>query len=355
MKILFITRAYPPVVGGIQRQNYELASALSKLAEVKVVANRRGKVALPVFMLTALLRAMAQARHYDVVLLGDGVLGLLGYLLKLIFRKPVICILHGLDVTYKNSFYQKLWVGHFLRRMDRLVAVGNETIRQGVKRDLPEGRFVFIPNGVAPAEKTWSRKDLHEKLGITMQGPVILTLGRLVKRKGVEWFVSNVMPELPPDVSYIIAGDGKEKSCIQTAIDKHGLEKRVMYLGPVSDDEKSILMSAADVFVQPNIHVEGDMEGFGLVVLEAAAYGTAVVASGIEGLKDAIHHNENGILVESGNVAAYRDVLTRLLNNDEERRALGCRSRQYVLENFSWESVAKRYLDVLGNYPLNAK
>lgn len=346
MKTLFITRAYPPDIGGIQKQNYEIFRALSELSETRIIANKRGKIVLPVFVFTAFLKAILHARRSDVILLGDGVLGITGYFIKLFSGKPVVCIVHGLDLTYGNKLYQMLWPGYFLKKMDKLIAVGNETIRQGVLHGLAKEKFVFIPNGVSAVEKIHAQGDLKTVLGRVLPGPAILTLGRLVKRKGVEWFVSNVMPELPDNVTYIIAGDGKEKSAIQKAIDQHQLQKRVIFLGTVTDEEKSILMSSVDVFVQPNIHVDGDMEGFGLVVLEAAAYGTPVVAANIEGLKDAIHQNKNGLLVESGNVAAYQKVLMSLLKNTEETRSFGRLSRKYVEENFSWASIAAQYIEV---------
>ena len=102
MKILFISRAYPPAIGGIEKQNHELAKALSNICKLDVIANTRGKRFLPLFLPYATLRALVTAHRYDVVLLGDGVLGITGWLLKLFTKKPVVCIIHGLDITYKN-------------------------------------------------------------------------------------------------------------------------------------------------------------------------------------------------------------------------------------------------------------
>ena len=72
MKILFISRAYPPVLGGIENQNYEIAKALSKIAEVKIIANKKGRIFLPFFAPYALVKALFLFRTYDVLLLGDG-------------------------------------------------------------------------------------------------------------------------------------------------------------------------------------------------------------------------------------------------------------------------------------------
>jgi len=349
MNILFISRAYPPVIGGIEKQNYEIGKALAEITRTDIIANTRGKRLLPLFLPYALLRVLFCIHRYDAVLLGDGVLGILGYLLKLVSAKPVACIVHGLDLTYSNALYQKLWVRIFLPRLDRLIAVGNATIHQGMLRGLPASKFVFIPNGVAaPASLApCSRHDLEVFLNKKLPGPVILTLGRLVKRKGVAWFIENVVSRLDRDITYIIAGEGREQSAIMTAIHENKLQNRVQYVGGVSDRDKQLLFCTADIFVQPNIKVEGDIEGFGLVVLEAATHGLVVIASDIEGLKDAIQDGQNGFLVAAGDAGAYRQKIQEVLKNPAEKEAFSKKARDYTRNNYAWPQIASKYLDVM--------
>ena len=118
-------------------------------------------------------------------------LGVVGSLLKLFYKKPVACIVHGLDLTYQNFFYQKLWVNIFIKHMDKLISVGNEVINQGVLRGIPRSKFVFVPNGVSVKKSNpdYSIQDLEKLVGRKISGGVLLTLGRLVKRKGVAWFI----------------------------------------------------------------------------------------------------------------------------------------------------------------------
>jgi glycosyltransferase involved in cell wall biosynthesis len=349
MNILFISRAYPPVIGGIEKQNYEIGKALAAITRTDIIANTRGKWLLPLFLPYALLRALLSIHKYDAVLLGDGVLGMLGYLIKLVSTKPVACIVHGLDLTYRNAFYQKLWIKVFLPRLDRLIAVGNATIHQGMLRGLPASKFIFIPNGVAAPETpvAGSREDLEAFLNRKLCGPVILTLGRLVPRKGVVWFIENVINRLDADITYIVAGEGREQSAILNAIRAGNLQNRVLYIGGVSDRDKELLFCTADIFVQPNIKVAGDMEGFGLVVLEAAMHGLVVVASEIEGLKDAIHDGQNGFLVAAGDADAYVLKIRQILQNPEIKEALGKQARDYVSKNHAWPLIAGKYLDAM--------
>jgi len=349
MNILFISRTYPPVVGGIEKQNFEIATALSGICHVDVIANTRGKWFLLLFLPYATLKALISARNYDVVLLGDGVLGITGYLLKLVTGKPVACIIHGLDLTYKNIIYQKLWVNIFIRHMDKLIAVGHETIQHGVSRGIPESNFVFVPNGVAPADpdEIFTHHELETLIGKEIKGRILLTIGRLVKRKGVVWFINNVASTLDENIVYIIAGAGKEEAHILSAIQNNHLQKRVFFIGEVSDRDKKLLLSTADIFIQPNIKIEGDMEGFGLVVLEAAAHGCVVVASRLEGLTDSIQHGQNGYLVTPGNSKEYREIIGSILDNPRDLVAQGQRARVYVENNYSWSLIAKKYLDAL--------
>ena len=182
MKILFLSRAYPPVVGGIERQNFEISQALADIAEVTVLANRRGKIFIPLYVVVTLVRVLLVARRYDVILLGDGVLALPGWLLKVLTGKPVVCIVHGLDITFRNGLYQALWVRFALKRLDALFAVGNETIRQAVARGVDPGICNFVPNGVQPFAVTLTREQACAQLVLPADRKYLLTLGRLVRR-----------------------------------------------------------------------------------------------------------------------------------------------------------------------------
>lgn len=345
MNILFISRAWPPVIGGIERQNQAVATELGKITRLDVIANKHGKRALPLFLPYALLRALLSLRKYDVVLLGDGVLGILGYVLKLVSDKPVVCILHGLDLTYASRIYQRLWIQVFLPRLDRLIAVGNETIHKGIALCIPPDRFVFIPNGVTVPEKVpdYSREELARFLGRDIRGPVLLTLGRLVKRKGVTWFVNEVIPRLDENVTYIIAGDGNDRASILNAIADNKLQDRVILTGQVSEHDRELLFCTADLFIQPNIRVDGDVEGFGLVVLEAASYGLVVLASALEGLNDAIQQGENGYLLEPGNAESFRRKIASLLAEPAGRATFGQKAHNYVIQHQAWPLIASRY------------
>ncbi len=354
MKILFISRAYPPVTGGIENQNYALSIWLGRFASITTIANHHGKKALLYFIPYVTIRTLFVAHRYDVILLGDGVLSLTGSLVKFFYpKKSVVSIIHGLDILYKNDFYQAFWVKRFLPSLDGLIAVSKETRAAAIAKNIPEANIMVIPNGIdiEALQGNYTRTDLEQLLGENLAGKyVLLTAGRLVKRKGAVWFIREVLPQLPPTVLYVLAGAGPEEENIRAAIQETSATSRVKMLGRISDEDRNLLLNTADIFIQPNISVPGDMEGFGIAVIEAAACGRPVVASELEGLKDAIINNENGLLVESENSMVFNQVITALLTDDQRRDELAKRARVYTKEHFHWEVVSKQYAKALETF-----
>ncbi|HBO16925.1 MAG: Glycosyl transferase, group 1 family [Candidatus Moranbacteria bacterium GW2011_GWE2_35_2-] len=361
-KILFISRAYPPILGGIENQNYEISKSLSEIADVKIIANKFGRKMLPLFAPYALIQIIFLLPKYDVILLGDGVLSIIGWFVKLFSQKPVISIAHGLDLNWNSSslgvwyekilikLYKKLWVEIFFEKIDKFIAVGNTTIKEGVKLGIPKEKFVFVPNGVDTEKflgtRNYSRHDLEKTINMNLsEKKVLLTLGRLARRKGVAWFIENVMPKLPNNIIYVVSGNGPDKENIKAAIKRTKQFDRVKLFGPATDPEKFLLYNTVDLFVQPNIKVAGDMEGFGLVVLEAAVCRRVVITSELEGLKDAITNGKNGFLVDPENTEKYAAKIKALLENDDVRKIFGERAREFVKENYTWEIIAKKYLE----------
>lgn len=351
MKLLFISRAYPPVMGGIENHNYELAQRFKKSADTTLLVNTHGKKFLPFFLPYALVKTLRTARQYDAILFGDGVLAIIGFFVVLLTKKPVVAsVIHGLDITYKNPLYQILWVRMFLPSLTTLIAVSQETKNIAIQHGLAERKITVIPNGVAiPYQpEKFTRQDLSKVLGFdTTDKIILLTHGRLAKRKGAEWFIHNVLITLPSNIHYVISGDGPEKESILSAIALHGLEERVSLLGRIDDATKLTLLHTIDIFIQPNITVVSDMEGFGIAVIEATACARPVIASDMEGLTDAIANGKNGIPLPSGDTHAWADAVLRLARNPEERLALGRQFQKYTLEHFSWDTIVQEYLSVL--------
>ena len=363
MKILFISHTFPPIFGGVERQNYFLSENLKKHAQVKVIANGKGKMWLPIFLPMAFLQALFLMSDYDVFLMGNGVLAPLGAVLKFFHpKKKFICIVHGLDITfaYKKGFLAKTYkIVNIpsLKKVDKLFMVGNHTIDEAVKIGIARDRCVFIPNGIDMAELVvpTSRNEMGKVLGIDVSDKkIILRIGRFVPHKGVEWFIRNVMPKLPENYFFVAVGGivsakatGSENiyPLCEKAITELNLEKKVKLIGNVPEKDKFILLNAADLYISPNIKVAGSMEGFGITAIEGGACGRVVLASNMEGLKDAIQEGENGFLVEPENPDAWAKKILEVTKDDQFIQDFGAKAKKYIEENFTWEKISKRYIE----------
>ena len=145
---------------------------------------------------------------------------------------------------------------------------------------------------------------------------VVVTLGRVVPRKGAAWFAGNVLATLPHNMVYVVAGTGPDTGRVLRAAATAGALPRLLMAGLVDNEQREWLLRGCDVFVQPNVSVPGDVEGFGSVVVEAALRGTPVVASGIEGIRDAVIDGVTGFLLPAGDATAWSDWLSAHADRD---------------------------------------
>ncbi|MFZ2490467.1 MAG: glycosyltransferase, partial [Thermoanaerobaculia bacterium] len=157
------------------------------------------------------------------------------------------------------------------------------------------------------------RLDLAARLGIEGRR-CLLTVGRLETRERYKGFdeVMEVLGDLPPDVVYLLAGDGNDRPRLEAKAASLGLADRVVFTGRFSDEEKADLYGLADAYVMP-----GRGEGFGFVVLEALASGLPVVGSKIDGTREALREGELGLLVDPTNPAEVRAAITEVLRPRE--------------------------------------
>lgn len=372
MRILFVSHSFPPPgrplanVGGMQRVATELYAALRALPDVQTeglllhTSWRMTHARVPFFQARVLRRLRAEARRptVDAVLFSSMVTGVTAFRAAPALRRaglPTAAIVHGLDVTTPFGPYQR-FVPRVFAALDAVLPVSRATGEACVARGLDPARLTVVPNGIdtgrlsAPSDRLTERRALARAVGADLpEGALLLaSAGRHVRRKGFAWFAANVMPRLSPDVHWWLAGEGPETEAVREAARAHGLEARVRVLGRVSEADLARLYRGADVFAMPNRPVAGDMEGFGVVMLEAGLAGLPTVGAALEGVLDVIVEGENGHLVPSGDPAAFADVIMRYARDRAALAALSSRTSAYVRATFAWEAVARRYVDVLG-------
>lgn len=339
--------------------SYNLTKTVSGFTSSYVIKNSYGKKGIPLFVVWAFIKAIVILLFKDVKIihLSDGVLAPVGIILRYLFpRIKVVSNIHGLDVAYVEQLpiyqYTNMWA---IKRLDRIIAVSHEVKDTCLKYRIPEEIITVIPNGTNSGEfydqelrgqkiKPWKKyfPRISEKIEDKF---VILSLGRIVRRKGLAWFVKNVMAELPSSAILLIASSGPDLDRVKEIVRENKLEDKVFFLGLITDEEKRFLFNVSDILVMPNIKVKGDREGFGITVIEAGSCELVPVVSDLEGLKDAVEHEQNGLRLPSKNKAAYINTIKHLIDNPEYRISLGKKARKYVKENFDWPVIGRKYLE----------
>jgi len=297
------------------------------------------------------MKSICVGRHgVDLVHIGDPVIAPIGWVMKKLFRVPVVVTVHGLDVTFSMGLYQWL-IPRLLRNFDRLVCISSSTYKACVERDIPAQKCdviqpgVTIPPVVFPRDA--ARKWLERQLGRDLRDVgVLLTVGRLVPRKGVAWFVESVLPRVltaGAEACYVVVGSGPEERRVRSLATHPHVDGRVHVLGQVPDDDLRRIYAAADLFVMPNLPTPGDMEGFGLVALEAAAHALPVLAADLEGIRDAVVPERTGRLLRPGNADLWVNGVLELLNCPASLREMARKARITIQERFTWVRMADAY------------
>jgi len=342
IKILFVARTYPPLVGGMERFASDFYHHMQELSQVRLIANPIGKKNIIPFFFKVMVYLIIHSRDYDIIHFNDAILAPLLLIIRIFSNTKVTFTVHGLDVVYQKYGYQRLVIP-FLRRADKIFPVSQYTKNQCLQRHVPEKNLQIIPNGLDFAQDTHCTEE--NKASVLSKIPqdltdktILFTIGRLIARKGHVWFIENVFPLLPSHYVYLIAGNGPEYSIINQVIRKSGLENRIILMGYVPEGEKRCLFQLADVFIMPNISDQHDQEGFGIVLLEAGKNALPVVASDIEGIKDAVIDNVSGLLVREKDARAFYNAI---LHIDIDRNQIFDQLRQ----KYDWQVTRQMYLD----------
>lgn len=271
--------------------------------------------------------------------------GLIALRFKRTYGLPYILFAHGNEFmpsrSSKTKILESRLIPAVLRNASAVIAISIYTadlVQRWVPEPLP---ITTIPLGPGLVDlETANCK--HHRGDST---PILLSVSRLVSRKGhdtVLQAVSTLSQEFP-NLRYVIVGDGPERSRLMGLAKTLGVDKRVDFVGEVDDTELARWYQNADIFVLPVRHDPGqrEVEGFGIVFLEANAFGLPVVAGRSGGVPDAVIHGQTGLLVDPHNLEKFIAALRRLLMNPELRVQMGQAGRQRVLEKMNWDRAAQ--------------
>jgi phosphatidylinositol alpha-1,6-mannosyltransferase len=233
------------------------------------------------------------------------------------------------------------------------MSISDYTADNFLRSGVPEERVRMIGAGVSP-DSLISTADaghaLRDRLGLPDDAFLVLTVARLVRRKGHDLVLRALADLAPsnPDLRYAIIGDGPERAVLESMAEGLGLKDRVLFAGPVPDADLPAWYAACDALVMPSRDVPGQPpEGFGLVYLEAGAAGKPVIGARTGGVPSAIVHGQTGLLVEPEDVGGLTEALRTLMSDRAAAAAMGEQGRDRVLADFTWDHVAARFLTYL--------
>ncbi len=354
LRVLFLTRKWPPAAGGMETYSQELAKELAPLVHLTVhaLAGRRDRTpptlpALTVFLIMSLFFLFYYRKDFDAVHFGDMVLFPLAWWHSLIApRSSRFITVHGLDLIYgkrkglKPTIYSLFISWAKKRRKSVAYYISNSRNTRTLCEN--EG---FKPVKTIRLGVRLNSEYKYERPDFIRDEKYILFAGRLVRRKGCRWFAENVLPELPKDIVLYVAGkvwDAEEGKALKN-------NPRVKMLGYISKESLNATRHNALAVIMPNIITEGstDVEGFGIAALEATACGAPLVASDIEGLRDAVKHEETGFLVRAGDINKWKTCLEDIFEwNQDKKTNFQNQARQKLERCFSWKRVAEDTLQI---------
>lgn len=341
--VVFVTRKWPPAVGGMETFSVNVSNALSDHADLTRIAlpGRRdgappGMAAILGFGLRTALKLAVHHRGRDVLHISD----MASWPLALAYvvgnrRGRVALSANGTDVSFprRGTVLGRLY-GRYLRigarLLPRAIVIANSQATEAEIR-----RYGYKRTHVVPLATDFRRQTT------TVDTSSLLFSGRITPLKGLRWFVENVLDALPEDLRLDVVGtiwDREEAACLE--------HTRVRHLGHLDQATLARHFASALAVVVPNVPVpSGQFEGFGLVAPEAAAAGGVVLASDHGGLKEAVIDGETGITLPAADAAAWIDAILRVRSwSDAERQSFTDTASRKAREFYAWNRVARQML-----------
>ncbi len=368
MRILLVSQDFPPELGGIEQYSHQLASAFSEAHDVFVLApTQPGARAFDATLPYTTLRypvvhtsAMGMSTPVSIPVLAA-------------WLRPD-AVFHSQYATATGSLAAKkagIIDGYHVAAHGRELRVRNlgpispvlrKTLLKNATGLFPVSRYTgglltdlgldpekihITPNGVNlsrffPRDAT----SLREKIGVPDDTNILVSTCRLVPHKGMDVTIEAVskIASKVPNLVYLVIGGGPDRGRLETLAKDQIESGRIRFMGKVSDEDLPVYLSMADVFVMPSRAAEdGNVEGFGLVYLEANACGTPVIGSPTGGVPDAIEEGKSGLLVPPKDSTALGNAICDLLSSPRKREALAKGGLERV-KKFTWRHSADTIL-----------
>lgn len=361
MKTLLFTLEYPPFKGGIANYYGNLAKYWPIGEDLKILDNNKGELVikekngfLSWWPAIFAYKRRIEKEKPDYVLVGQILpLGTIVCFFSYFVPIKYGVFLHGMDFAYAfKTPWKKFLAGRILKRADKIIAANSFVAAQvsEFKADLEEKTEVVNP-GIIGTAPIMSQKELGAlRNQYNLEGKIVLlSIGRLVKRKGVDRVIE-ALRQLPEEEAekliYFIAGEGPEEGYLRELVPLKYF-KKIIFLGKLTEEEKWFWLNLCDIFIMPARDIAGDYEGFGIVYLEANLCGKAIIAGDTGGVRDAVVDNYNGLLVDSEKIDMIIEAIRKLVKDGDLRTNLGLNGQARAIRDFNWEKQVTKLLAII--------
>lgn len=370
MTKVFVAIDFPPEKGGIHDYAYGLISQIPS-EEVTVLTNKikdtvesnqfdrkadfeiirkriywnSNKVLLilsQVILILQLIILKWRRKTSEIHFVNVFPVGIAGPFMKAFFGVKYFPYVHGLDVMgmVNSRLFPLLMM--ILKRSDKVIANSQYTKSRLIELGIHEHQIVIIPPGlnvsklsgaVESVEDVRDKYDLHGK-------KVMITVSRLVERKGHDVTLKAIRQVIKhiPNLKYLICGDGPYRGELERLVSLYGLDTIVVFTGGITDQELHQLYECSDIFIMPSrdIKEKGDVEGFGIVFLEANYYKLPVIAGNSGGIPDAVKDQVTGYLVDPMDDIEIANRIEELVVNEKLAEEMGNNGHNWVINHCLW-------------------
>ena len=373
--VLFVTNDFGPRAGGIetfiigliQRRPFGQTIVYTSFQEnserydaewltnygVRVFRDR-SKILLPTPRVAFHLHNIVKSEGITTAAFGAAApLGLLSASIKRAGVRRTVALTHGHEVWWAKVFPFNLLLRRIGSTVDVLTYLGEFTrnaISHGLTVQAQQSMVKIAPGIDVDHFLPNDASALRKSLGLT-EKKVIVSVGRLVHRKGQDRLIE-AMPEILKTVSnahLLLVGEGPHRDHLQKLIQEHRLEGSVTLIGRIDYKDLPLYICLGDIFAMPSrSRLMGlEVEGLGIVYLEASACGLPVLAGNSGGAPDAVVQNETGLVVDGTNNKEIADAAIELLTKVDLSKKMGTAGRKWIVQNWRWEIWSRSFEDLL--------
>lgn len=374
-RILCITNDFGPRAGGIETfvmglierlpggrvivytsaQENSAPYDLKWLQEFGVeVVRDNSKILLPTPGVAYCVNALVRERKITTVFFGAAApLGLLSRGLRRAGVKEIVALTHGHEVWWSKVFPFTLAMKSISRQVNTLTYLGEFTrsaISKSVTKVAAQSMVKIAPGIDTDHFSPQDARELRNELGLT-EKKVIVSVGRLVHRKGQDVLIE-AMPAIikdVPEAHILMIGEGPYRNYLENRVKALGIQERVTFIGRIQYADLPRYICVGDLFVMPSrSRLAGlEVEGLGIVYLEASACGLPVIAGDSGGAPDAVLEGETGLVVDGTQKTEVAAAVIELLLDPDRSQAMGIRGRRWIIQEWRWEIWSARFAELL--------